>query len=371
MKRYRYEGSQRRRTHWLKLTSAIDAIAIFDPTFASDRGVELIRSILDQARRQPQLPDPTVDPTDDERTRLIRRHRIGPLVGRRFPTRESVELERDLMTAQLQLSIVAREICGTLDSEGIDSRILKGLATSELDYAKPSFRHTGDVDLLVGIDDLDRARDALLGSGLQPSDEHANDGLLLKGTVLEHASGTEVDLHYRLSRFAPPAAAEVLMRDPADLLFGLKALPAEGRLVHAAAHAVLSPNPGRRLSSVADIVAILDNTEIDWPTARSLADQLGFTGAVGVAFRAEALIMMRDPHPGLDWPPPGTLLRSMVETTHRHPLAEHWLAMNALPPGVTRRSYIGHRLVPSSPLVDKRGGRMAYYRGLMRKSRTR
>jgi hypothetical protein len=355
----------------LRLNSPIDAVAIFDPTFASDRGAELVGSILDQARREPQLPDPTVNPTDAERTRLTRRHRIGPLVGRRFPTRESVELERDLMTAQLQLSIVAREICSTLDNEGIDSRILKGLATSELDYAKPSFRHTGDVDLLVGIEDLDRACDVLLGSGLQPSDDLANDGLLLKGTVLEHASGIEVDLHYRLSRFAPPTPADVLMQDPADLLFGLKALPAEGRLIHAAGHAVLSPNPGRRLSSVADIVAILDNTEIDWRHARALADEMGFTGAVGVAFRAEALIMKRDPHPGLDWPHPPALLRSMVETTRRRPLAEHWLAMNALPPGVTRPSYIAHRLIPSSTLVDERGGRIAYYRGLMRKGRAR
>lgn len=355
----------------MNVTTETDAIAIFDPTFASPRGAELIRSILDQARREPRLPDPTVEPTAAERERLVNRHRIGPLIGRRFPTPESVELERDLMTSQLQLSIVAREVCTTLAEEGIESRVLKGLATSELDYAKPSLRHTGDVDLLVGIDDIERARETLLRAGLKPTGEPGTEAHNLKGTVLEHPSRTEVDLHYRLSRFAPPADPGVLMRDPADLLFGLKALPAEGRLVHAAAHAVLSPNPGRRLSSVADIVAILDNTEIDWAATRALADELDFTGAVGAAFRAEALLMRRDRHPGIDWPQAGWLLRSMVETTKRRPLIEHVLAMAALPPGLTRRSYLGHRLVPSASLVDERGGRLSYYRGLARKGRAK
>ena len=118
-------------------------------------------------------------------------------------------------------------------------------------------------------------------------------------------------------------------------------------------------------------MAILDNTAIDWTRARRLADELGFTDAVGVAFRAEALIMEREPHPGLDWPPPGRLLRSMLETTKRQPLAEHWLAFAALPPEVQRSAYIPHRLAPSAGLVDQRGGRLAYYRGLLRKSRTK
>ncbi len=353
----------------MKLENSVDAVAIFDPTFASQRGVELVRSVLDQARRKPRLADPTIEPTPQERERLIRVHRIGPLVGRRFPTSESVELERDLMTAQLQLSIVAREVCATLADEGISSRILKGLATSDLDYAKPSFRHTGDVDLLVRTDDVEHSRSALLGSGLAVAGQPGTGEHNLKGAVFEHASGVEVDVHYRLSRFAPPADDEVLMRNPADLLFGLTALPAEGRLVHAAAHAVLSPNPGRRLSSVADIVAILDNTGVDWEHARSLADELGFTEAVGVALRAEALLMNRDMHPGLSWPRPGLLLGSMVETTKRRPLVEHVLAMAALPPGTTKRSYISHRLVPSSSLMERRGGRLAYYRGLARKGR--
>ncbi len=353
----------------MKLTSAIDAIAIFDPSFASDRGVELVRSVLDQARRRPQLPGPAMEPTTEERERLEVRHRIGPLVGRRFPNSESAELERNLMTVQLQLSVVAREVCAALADAGIESHILKGLATSELDYAKPSMRHTGDVDLLVSALHLERATEVLVDSGLLPADDVAaadsrlTDGHNLKGVVLEHPSGTEVDVHYRLSRFAPPS--DRLMQHSTDLLFGLSALSTEGRLVHAAAHSVLSPNPGRRLSSVADIVAILDNSEFDWGRARILADELGLTAGAGVALRAEALVMGREPHPGLDWPQPGPLLRSMTETTKRRTMVEHVLAMAALPQGMTRRAYLEHRLTPSSRLIDERGGRIAYYRGLL------
>jgi hypothetical protein len=362
----------------MQLTNAVDAIAITDPYFASDRGVELVRSVLDQARNEPLSPDASIEPTAEERKRLELRHRIGPLVGRRFPTPESVEMERDLMTVQLQLSILAREVCGALSGEGIESRILKGLATSELDYAKPSLRHTGDVDLLVNRGDLERATEVLLASGLRAADEVAaaegrlTDGHNLKGVVFEHHTGIEVDLHYRLSRFAPPS--DEIMRHSTDLLFGLSALSTEGRLVHAAAHAVLSPNPGRRLSSVADIVAILDNTvadsgEFDWGQARALADELGLTAGAGVALRAEALLMGRDPHPGQEWPRPGRLLQSMTETTKRLPVVEHALALAALPPGMTKRSYLEHRLTPSSHLVDKRGGRLAYYRNLARRGR--
>ncbi len=357
----------------MKLTSAIDAIAIFDPTFASDRGVELVRSILDQARRRPQLPDPAVQPTTTERDRLQLRHRIAPLVGRRFPNSESAELERSLMTMQLQLSVVAREVCAALADAGIESHLLKGLATSELDYAKPSMRHTGDVDLLVSPLHMGQTTEVLLDSGLVPADGVAaadsrlTDGHNLKGVVFEHSTGIEVDVHYRLSRFAPPS--DVLMQHSTDLLFGLSALSTEGRLVHAAAHSVLSPNPGRRLSSVADIVAILDNSEFDWGQARRLADELGLTAGAGVALRAEALLMDREPHPGLDWPRPGPLLRSMTETTKQRTMVEHALAMAALPQGMTKRAYLEHRLTPSARLIDERGGKIAYYRGLLRKGR--
>ena len=367
----------------MELTTAEEALSIVDPVLASPRGVGLVRAVLDQARRRPLIDEATVEPTEEERQRLEARHRVGPLVGRRFPTPEAVERERALMNVQLQLSIVAREVCSALAEAGIESRVLKGLATSELDYERPSFRHTGDVDLLVRRSDLERATEVLLAAGLTAADQVAaaegrlTDGHNLKGVVFHHATGIEVDVHYRLSRFAPPTDA--LMDHTTDLLFGLSALSAEGRLIHAAAHAVLTPNPGRRLSSVADIVAILDNTVADdggaggadfsWDRARGLAEELGLVPAVGVGLRAEALLMGRGHHPGLDWPRPGHLLAALTETTKVRPLVEHVLAVAALPEGITRRSYVAHRLAPSAGLVGERGGRLAYYRKLLQRGR--
>ena len=353
VRRYRRAIQSDRENQLMRVETASHAVGLFDPALADETGTQLVRRVLDQARHEPRWTSQASLP-DAIRNRLVNEHRIAPLAHRLAPDTEGHSIDRKLMLTQLHLSTIAREVVGVLDAEGIDVRILKGLATSELDYKIPSLRHTGDVDALISRKSIDRAARALLTAGYTaatPADEAADrlvNGSNLKGVVLNHESGTEVDLHYRLSRFAPHDETDALLAEPCPIRFGLLALPAEARLVHAASHSVLSPNPGRRLSSVADIVAIIDNTGVDWGKARRLADVLGLTGAVGAALRAEALILNRQPHPGLEWPSPTRGHRMLIESSRPLEPLQHALAMSALPADVSRSAYLSRRISPGA-----------------------
>lgn len=344
----------------MAVSTPAGAVGLFDPSLGSTGEAANVRRVLEQARRSPNANEAEFSLTPELRHRLTHRHRIGPLVNRCQPSPEGRQLDRELMLGQLRLSTTAREIGQLLSVAGIDVRVLKGLATSELDYALPSLRHTADVDILIRRTSIAHATSLLLDAGFRPAnsaDEKAEtliDGSNLKGVVLVGESGVEVDLHDRLSRFVPHDASDGLFDDATPLRFGLSALSPEGRLIHAASHSVLSAHPGRRLSSVADIVAILDNTGVDWDRARQLADQIGLTGAVGSALRAEALIMGRDRHPGQEWPPPRMSQRWQIEAQRNVVPLQHVLAMQALPESVSRRRYLAQRFRPA--VRFRRGG---------------
>jgi hypothetical protein len=275
---------------------------------------------------------------------------------------------RELTYSQLRLVGVAQRISAALAEAGIETRVLKGLATSQIDYPSPALRHSGDVDLLLRLPDLRRAVGILSASCCNEPDASVARPELLKGQVLEHERDIEIDLHYRLSRFARNSGDDVLFDDPQTLTGGMLALPAEGRLIHAASHA-LSPNPSRRLSSVADIVALIDNTGVNWDRLGDLARRVGLADIVAAAFRAEAALMDRPPHPGMRLGSMSALRRRALLTSKKHPLTEHWLASSALPDGAGRLEYVRHRVLPSAGLVHERGGRMAHYRHLARRLR--
>ena len=340
---------------------------LFDPSLASAHGVELVRGVLDQARNEPLVAEAKLEPTSAELARLTIAHRLGPLVAQRFPSAERRERMIDLTRSQLRLVAAARQVGRWLTGGGIGVRVLKGLATAELDYRTPTLRHTGDVDILVSWTDYDRAHLLLVEQGCEPRVIRATDARLLKGAAFIDPNGVEIDLHFRLSRFFAMPVEECLMADPSSLPHGLSALGNEIRLLHAATHAIDSPNPDRRLSSVADVVALIDNTGIDWERARTLGDQLGLTAIAGATLRAEALIMARDPHPGLDWAPPRSLVRRALATDQRRIVAEHLLALSVLPVESSKAEYLRGWLLPSQETLDYHGGKAAYAKRMLTK----
>jgi hypothetical protein len=349
----------------VRISSAVEATRLIDPWFADTASARLLRVVLDQARAHPMFNHLDVPrPTGPALERLRNLHRVGPLVERRWPTDTGQEWHRQLTVGQLQLVAVSKAVIATLAAKSIDVRLLKGLATGPLDYPAASLRHTGDVDLLVRRRDLGAAIEAMVAAGCH---RHGGDAIrpeLHTGSTLLHPSGEEIDVHFRLSRYHRAADHVCLMEHPVTLAHGGLALPAELRLMHAAAHSLLTPHPNRRLSSMADITAIIDNTGVDWSRTRGLADLLGLTGIAAVAMRAEALIVDRSYHPGLSWPTPGMLMKEAFVASKRRLPLQHLLAISALPPDVARRDYVKAWLTPPHDALEFHGGKRAYYRRL-------
>ena len=85
-----------------------------------------------------------------------------------------------------------------LDSVGIPVRVLKGTASSHLDYPDPALRTYGDVDLLVPGDHYEQAVRLLVSDGAHrryPEPRTGFDRRFGKGCSLRTPDGLEVDLH--------------------------------------------------------------------------------------------------------------------------------------------------------------------------------
>ena len=156
----------------------------------------------------------------------------------------------------------------------------KGLATAQLDYLRRGLRHTGDVDLLLPLDRLDDAIEILLEHGYWHHAGQIADLKLVKGLTLVCPRGNEVDLHRRLSRYSATSGDDVLWSTSVTLPGEGQALSATARLVLTAIHSLESVNPRRRLSSIADITVILDNTGVDPAEVRSFAERWGLLSSV-------------------------------------------------------------------------------------------
>lgn len=330
-----------------------------------------MRAALAQALPTPRFSAEEIVLEQELRGRLTSRHRLGPLLHRGWPTADSAAWMRTLTIGQLGLQGIAGEVTDALTSEGIECRILKGLATAELDYSQPAWRHTGDVDVLIALDDLERATDQILSLGATPMIKRSTNGRLLKGATFRHPLGPEIDLHYRLSVFYENDQSLSLFDELAPFGHGLTALSTEARLIHTAVHSLVTRPVERRLSSIADIVVLLGNPSIDWQAARTLADTLGVTGLAGAALRLEADLMTEPEHPGLSWPGPTRLERHAFLSSSRRLWTEHFLAMRSLPPGSSKGQYVSGWLRPSDEILDLRGGRRRYFRRLLTKATRR
>jgi hypothetical protein len=95
----------------------------------------------------------------------------------------------------------------TLAAASVPSLVLKGAAIAEMVYPEPTLRHSHDVDLLVGMADLDRAAGALRRAGFAASPVGQGRGATTYRVV--DRSGLPIELHdrlFRLSFYAPPLA---------------------------------------------------------------------------------------------------------------------------------------------------------------------
>lgn len=224
--------------------------------------------------------------------RWVRRHRIHPFVvdalteGRVSIPDEAAERLRAwrVKAAARGLALDAELTCvlAALSAEGIDVRVLKGLATRELDH-RPGRRVTRDLDLLVERSAFDAACDLISRRAASERKPEAPHDLLVERTF-RLPNGIEVDLHHRLFRHGTTAHQGLFDETPEPLPTGHGlALPAHGRMIHAVAHLLLTPPGFRPLASLLDVAAIGAGERLDREALARFAAALDLTDLVAVA----------------------------------------------------------------------------------------
>lgn len=331
---------------------------LVDPELGDPRRAAMFADILELARREPTpdggceslRPAPAIDLDLPGVPHLLHVHRLWTLipleaVGAQHRQRLR-RIQRDIAAAQLRLRAAAGDLLSVLDAAGFETRVLKGLATAELDYPDPSWRHTGDVDLAVRLDELDDVRRLLATRGYT---DHPNPfpEPLLYGWTLDGPHGIELDLHTRLFRRSP--LDDTLFADPGAPMVTLPgvALRAEHRLVHAAGHFIISPPGTRRLSGLIDVTRLLDRPDLDLDESRRFAAALGVESLVGAGIGLEASLSDRpDVLAQLaGWKPPDWVERSTRLVPERRLVLDHLARFREVPPG-HRLRYLPHWLLP-------------------------
>ncbi len=211
------------------------------------------------------------DARSEEISSLCSRERISPLLIHAVHERHIELSERvtsevmaqvpELLTAMVVIEDAALVAVTTLEAQGIDVRVTKGLATAQLDYANPALRQFGDVDLLVPPAQFKEAVKVLGGAGMARKHPVRGNRWEAQHAIAIDVNGVELDLHHRLLHQAAGhlAARLDLFAGPEIFTVGgtsLRALPAPIRLLQAAAQNVLSVHSDRKLSSDADALLL-------------------------------------------------------------------------------------------------------------------
>jgi len=157
-----------------------------------------------------------------------------------------------------------------LKAAGIDVTVLKGTALAASVYPSKALRHCHDIDLLVPLNRLDYAEEALVQSGRYRSSEKDLSDLDRR---VVHRSGLPLQLHGRLLRFTSDEKAEeaVLARRQAQRGCGqaFPILSPGDALWHVCGHAASSGNRGT-LQWVADAWHLIERfAPADWNAFRT------------------------------------------------------------------------------------------------------
>jgi len=324
--------------------------SVVDPRL-TDPGVVAVMEQIFELVRTGWQGDASIDLRAPLMRRYLSDHRLWLLLPvdavRPLVQPEVKHRQVAILATQMRLRSVATDVLDHFESEAIDSRVLKGLATGELDYPNPLLRHTGDVDLAVRPERLDDAVRVLHAHGYKDHYERFSP-YLRYGSTLKAPNGAEIDLHTRLSRRSP--VTDRLFQDPGSALSLLpgKALCSAHRLVHASGHFLISPPGTRRLSGLLDVTRIHGRDDLDLDEARRFSAALGIESLVGAGLMVEAMLSKRtDVIEKLDnWKEPDWLERNTRLVPERRLLLDHFGRYREVPRG-QRLRYLPAWLLPS------------------------
>ena len=321
---------------------------------------------IDSHLRPPDAP--LADGAWTELVAGVRAHRMeGALAGAVddgwFPTRpeqrdEAHATHRAAMALCLRLERRLVDLADRLDALDVAWRVLKGSAVAHLDEVDPSRRAFGDLDLLVGGDDLGAVVALLESAGGRrryrtPSAQF--DRRFGKGAAVALPDGTEVDLHRTLALgpyglaidvvdlFEPPRTYRLAGRD-------VPALPDHLRFLHACYHAALGQDPPRLLA-VRDVVLQLPDRPV---ATRALATARRWRGEAVVAEAIRLAVAL------LGWRHDDDPLVAWALALRTNDRDRRWLAAYAGPDRSSRaRTALAVQALPGW------GDRVAYARSLV------
>ena len=218
-----------------------------------------------------------VEPTDadwQEWIELARRQRVLPLLHRvAIAPTSGLSPEHVPLATMLQLDVMATmvrfeheflEVAEILTDGSFPFAVLKGAATTHLDYRDPSLRQFGDIDLLVSPSDFVRVRAWLSNHGwTQAYPLPRYHERFTHAFTLRNSKRVEIDLHQRIAHrsIGELVSTQSLIDDSVEFKIAgrsLRALCQQDRLIHAAIHSVSSRGLYRRLSSTADVLIIAE-----------------------------------------------------------------------------------------------------------------
>jgi hypothetical protein len=206
---------------------------------------------------------------------------------------EAAELEIELTGSRMWHERWLVDTVADLESAGVEIRVLKGAALAALDYPDRQWRPTGDLDLLVRGDQIDRACARLEARGGTRADPDPTPGYAAtvgKGATVSMAR-SEVDLHRTLvwGPFGVRIRVDDLWSDPRPFTVGdstLATLGLEQTLLHACYHLLVCGWP--RALTLRDVAQLVDAPGLDEDRVLWLARR-----SHGEAILASALLLAR------------------------------------------------------------------------------
>jgi Uncharacterised nucleotidyltransferase len=241
---------------------------------------------------------------------------------------EARTLHRSVQVRVLGLERELPAVVRTLDTAGVESRVLKGCAVARLDYRDPGLRSFVDLDVLVRSRDVDRAVAALAAVGFARTLAEPRPGFdrrFDKGMTLIPPAGYELDLHrtFVLGPWGVVIDLEQLWDEGVELPIGVhtvRALSRPNRFLHACYHAALGDWP-LRLASLRDVAEIADRLD-GAATVRGIAESWSAEAVVAAAVADSRRLLGTDADDDLT-----TWSRRYVPSRRD----ESWLALHTRP----------------------------------------
>jgi hypothetical protein len=212
------------------------------------------------------------------------------------------------------------DAANVLAAHGLDPVVVKGAALATTVFSEPGTRAMADIDLLVGADRFEQARDALVAIGWRRQDPV--DGPFFHAVALVDDRGRGVDLHKWVAfpRFSPVPEQTWLDRAVPHTINGieLRRLTSSDELVLAVLHGLLtnSASASRWPLDVVRLAASAGEVEGFWDLVVASATEIQAGPVVG-----DALAMCRAE---LGVEVPVEVLELLAAAPLDRGLARHW-----------------------------------------------